>query len=1401
MHSKRKGLVVLLVVSTFVVLLGSTASARTWGKEAVYAPKTFTFHKRAIALDSMGYPHMVYGGDYLYWAHFDGSAWSSETVDPSPAVGSHASLAIDASDNIHIAYFDARNGKLKYATNAPGSWAIETPDPFPHRGIKTSIVLDSSGYVHIAYFDTAGGSHDVRYATNASGSWQLELVGSFHWQYYVNSIAIDSSDQVYICFTDSVGNLTIATRVSGSWDLTAIDVGTEPSISVDAFDHLHIAYAFGKELKYATNASGDWVISSLTLPEDPAWITLALGPSDEAYITYSPQLDSFIKYVTRAGDAWGGPFSIVEGILPTVAIDSAGHMHLGYKTEEGLNYANDTSGSWETATVDISGNVGDSSVAVDPSDKIHISFGTKEGLKYTTNASGDWVLEDIDPNGGYSSIAADSSGHAHVSYCEEPLYRLKYATNASGSWVSTTIDSEWQVGRLFNYIALDSAGYIHIYYSAAVSAGSYLRYATNESGSWVWSNVDTLDYGTIPTTIAVDSSGHAHVCYFDDTGTPKYATNSSGSWVRETLPFSADHLADIALDPLGYPHLAYTLGGAIMHATNAGGSWTTEPIGADGENVHIAVDRSGKIHMGFLERPLLDVYLKYAVKVYGAWEIETVDPEAGSGPYSCLISMAVDSLGRAHMSYRDYLNVELKCASSGVWVTFTVDTAELVRESSTAIALDSTDGLHLSYQTWSSAKGDSLAYATYAGGSWFTEMVDEFLEPGQFSDIAVDASDNAHVCYYEEWYYQPKYATNASGGWAVEALENRMTFAGRFCSIALDSFDHVHISYCDADSRAVKYATNASGAWVIEVVDDDVGSNGGRTSIAVDPLGHVHISYNAHGDLRYATNASGWWVTQDVDTASLVRGLTSIAVGASGRVHISYSDNTYGNQALKYATNASGVWVSETLDTSQYSIGSHNAIVVDSFSHVHISYGYYDGTEFDLKYVSNASGSWVKETVDSEGDVGSYSSIAVDSGGTVHISYVDDTNGSLKLACKAIEGYQAHCEPDQVNDVFPSKSWGCGVPPCGFGSLFQSFTPSESSLGAVDLQLRAGGSFPATQYPTTTTIRSGAPNGAVLGTATTLVAGPLATGAKPMVRFQFRPEIVVTPGDTYVIDWVCPEEGGSVLTWTAATGNPYPGGTAFGCGGSAITGEDFIFTTYAQVNTVEGESIAVEPTDPTTGMAPVCLTFEQVAQAGNTSLVTGSSGPALPSGLQLGSPPTYYDLTTTAGFDEEVDICVNYSGVDYLNEQYLGLFQYEGGIWQDTTTWGDKQNNVICGTTGSFSDFAIVEPTGIPVEIDIKPGGYPNTVNLKSKGKVPVAVLTTAEFDASSVDETRVFFAGAEPVRSTLKDVDKDGDLDMLFHFETQALDLNSNSTQASLAGHTTDEEYFVGTDTVKIVP
>jgi hypothetical protein len=115
-----------------------------------------------------------------------------------------------------------------------------------------------------------------------------------------------------------------------------------------------------------------------------------------------------------------------------------------------------------------------------------------------------------------------------------------------------------------------------------------------------------------------------------------------------------------------------------------------------------------------------------------------------------------------------------------------------------------------------------------------------------------------------------------------------------------------------------------------------------------------------------------------------------------------------------------------------------------------------------------------------------------------------------------------------------------------------------------------------------------------------------------------------------------------------------------------------------------------------------------------------------------------------------------------------------------------------------FSHDAIVVT---PVVIDIKPGSDANMIDLKSKGVVPVAILTTGEFKASSVDTATVALAGASPVFWWLKDVDHDGDMDKLFYFDVQDLMLDENSTEAVLTGFTKNGIPIKGLDAVKIMP
>jgi hypothetical protein len=115
------------------------------------------------------------------------------------------------------------------------------------------------------------------------------------------------------------------------------------------------------------------------------------------------------------------------------------------------------------------------------------------------------------------------------------------------------------------------------------------------------------------------------------------------------------------------------------------------------------------------------------------------------------------------------------------------------------------------------------------------------------------------------------------------------------------------------------------------------------------------------------------------------------------------------------------------------------------------------------------------------------------------------------------------------------------------------------------------------------------------------------------------------------------------------------------------------------------------------------------------------------------------------------------------------------------------------------------------VAIDIKPGSDSNPINCRANNAViPVAILTTDTFDATTVDHTTVRFGpegAAEthsnphgPIRHE-EDVDDDGDTDLLFHFRFGETGIQCGDTEATLTGLTYDGAEFSGTDQIRTVP
>jgi len=116
--------------------------------------------------------------------------------------------------------------------------------------------------------------------------------------------------------------------------------------------------------------------------------------------------------------------------------------------------------------------------------------------------------------------------------------------------------------------------------------------------------------------------------------------------------------------------------------------------------------------------------------------------------------------------------------------------------------------------------------------------------------------------------------------------------------------------------------------------------------------------------------------------------------------------------------------------------------------------------------------------------------------------------------------------------------------------------------------------------------------------------------------------------------------------------------------------------------------------------------------------------------------------------------------------------------------------------------------TFIPVSVDIKPGSYPNSINLGSNGVIPVAIFGSATFDVHQIDPTTIKLADAsikikgngQPMVS-YSDVNGDGITDAIVQITTQALQLTIGDTMTNLEGSLISGDIFKGSDSINIVP
>ena len=117
---------------------------------------------------------------------------------------------------------------------------------------------------------------------------------------------------------------------------------------------------------------------------------------------------------------------------------------------------------------------------------------------------------------------------------------------------------------------------------------------------------------------------------------------------------------------------------------------------------------------------------------------------------------------------------------------------------------------------------------------------------------------------------------------------------------------------------------------------------------------------------------------------------------------------------------------------------------------------------------------------------------------------------------------------------------------------------------------------------------------------------------------------------------------------------------------------------------------------------------------------------------------------------------------------------------------------------------AIEFQTRMLVSVDIRPKKDANRINPNSAKGINVAILSVNGFDATSVVANTVRFGAtgieAAPIHATIRDVNGDGDPDVVLQFAIQDTGIICGDTFASLTGETSQGVSIIGSSPIKTV-